>query len=895
MNSVCSRCKFHENHRSPREFPVLWPPENYEIDPVDILVVTNKPWEDQEWNSVLDPNKLPYQFLTHYLNLTGLKWAIVPHILCLSNIKASDSQISKCSGQLADVVAAYQPKAILLAGEPAAKAILGGGSINKLAETVHWFTHGACKTPVVTTYHPVSHFSTGKFRRDLRNDYARAFRRLEELVRGEDTEKSHELQIIQSGVPSRTVVTAFRELLGSSASGTVGLDFEWDVNKKIPGYQTIYHPKARVFCGGISTWTGTNYSTVVADFSEWLEKDWMALQETFRISGRKFVLTQAKGDFSGVLVSSGFLRQRPPALTYHRALQTAREVFGDFEDIFLLHWLRDQSLIGNGLKSLAYKYVYAKDWSRHIHQQAKEVDLWSQVDRNDMLVYCGEDNWRTVQVWDKHGADWAEEVGPLYSFLKDVTLDLLITEWVGFPVDMNYFSHLRDSLQDSIGAAQQWLDSHPFVQAMGWKGFNAKSPQQKSNLVLALGLADAIKERTASGLVQVNKHTIKSLLSPATSPSVREFFQTMENVRVERDKCSKVFVPLSSDAIDGIIHPEYHLAKSEQAEDGDTDESTTEGTETGRLGSSIHTVPARDPVVNKGIYWPGGTLIVQDLKSIEPLVNASLAKCGSLLDVFRCAKRDPSNPEGDIYRKIYAETYSKLTKRLILPGDVTADQRQNTGKPMFLAITYDRSPWGLAHTLGCSPDEARKILDALLKEAFPEILARSGRTRRDALQGKLQKTIAGRRRTYEFILPYYQTHKKLIDRAEEFPLYELAERVKILKTDQGVLREANNMVTQAEANDINLRLKQYMARESYKFPNLYHVTTVHDSIMFVSFSKPSGVEEEINWMHETTTHPDRYLPQDILHALGWDKEALVQAEIKYGPNKAELKTWGESK
>ena len=58
---------------------------------------------------------------------------------------------------------------------------------------------------------------------------------------------------------------------------------------------------------------------------------------------------------------------------------------------------------------------------------------------------------------------------------------------------------------------------------------------------------------------------------------------------------------------------------------------------------------------------------------------------------------------------------------------------------------------------------------------------------------------------------------------------------------------------------------------------------------------PSGVEEEINWMHETTTHPDRYLPQDILHALGWDKEALVQAEIKYGPNKAELKTWGESK
>ncbi len=282
------------------------------------------------------------------------------------------------------------------------------------------------------------------------------------------------------------------------------------------------------------------------------------------------------------------------------------------------------------------------------------------------------------------------------------------------------------------------------------------------------------------------------------------------------------------------------------------------------------------------------TFISSDFRSIEPCVNAFLAKCKSWMEMFWYAKDHPDDPAGDVYNVTYASVSTALKWAKLLPSEVTKDQR-TLAKVINLGGQYDFAPAGLAALLDCSKEEAREILNAFLKVTVPEILHRSSQIRKAVLRGEERFTIFGRRRTYPLDLPYPERYEREIEFSDGLPLYELCEAIPITGADAGRLREATNNETQSPANDINLLCKRYISDHLYEYPRLFPCMTIHDSIMFVSFSEGRALYEEMEFIEHCSTNPHLYLPQKILQTLGWEEKSPLRVEIVYGPNKADLK------
>jgi DNA polymerase I-like protein with 3'-5' exonuclease and polymerase domains len=216
------------------------------------------------------------------------------------------------------------------------------------------------------------------------------------------------------------------------------------------------------------------------------------------------------------------------------------------------------------------------------------------------------------------------------------------------------------------------------------------------------------------------------------------------------------------------------------------------GAETGRLSSSepnLQNIPSSGDygklVRNLFIAPPGHKLVVADYSQIEPRVIAALSQDPVLVNNYLTG--------GDIYTTI---------------GDTMGVERK-AGKVLVLAISYGVGPDKIASSIGCTVQEAKKLLTDFEKK-FVAISRYKSRI----------VALAKERRP----LPYVET---LFGRRRYLP--------DLLSKEQGLLaraeRQAFNTVIQGSAADI-MKLAIVRAHASFiEEPDINLSLTVHDELV----------------------------------------------------------------
>ncbi len=219
------------------------------------------------------------------------------------------------------------------------------------------------------------------------------------------------------------------------------------------------------------------------------------------------------------------------------------------------------------------------------------------------------------------------------------------------------------------------------------------------------------------------------------------------------------------------------------------------GAETGRFssnGPNLQNIPSSGEygklVRNLFVAPPGHKLIVADYSQIEPRVIASFAQDPVLVNNYL--------EGGDIYTTI---------------GDTMGVDRK-AGKVLVLAISYGVGPDKIAASIGCSLQEAKKLLGDF-EQKFSSISKYKAKVIRMAKQsGKVPyvETVMGRRR---YIPDLLTSDKGLLARAE---------------------RQAFNTMIQGSAADI-MKLALIRAHSCFTDePDINVILTVHDELVTIA-------------------------------------------------------------
>ena len=219
------------------------------------------------------------------------------------------------------------------------------------------------------------------------------------------------------------------------------------------------------------------------------------------------------------------------------------------------------------------------------------------------------------------------------------------------------------------------------------------------------------------------------------------------------------------------------------------------GAETGRFSSSepnLQNIPSSGDygklVRNLFVAPPGYKLVVADYSQIEPRVIASFSKDPILMNNYLTG--------GDIYTTI---------------GDTMGVNRK-AGKVLVLAISYGVGPDKIAASIGCTLQEAKKLLSDF-EQRFSSIPKYKGQIIRSAKRTQpipYVETILGRRR---YIPDLLSPEQGLLSRAE---------------------RQAFNTVIQGSAADI-MKLAIIRAHSCFADePDINVILTVHDELVTIT-------------------------------------------------------------
>lgn len=219
------------------------------------------------------------------------------------------------------------------------------------------------------------------------------------------------------------------------------------------------------------------------------------------------------------------------------------------------------------------------------------------------------------------------------------------------------------------------------------------------------------------------------------------------------------------------------------------------GAETGRFSSSepnLQNIPSSGDygklVRNLFVAPPGYKLVVADYSQIEPRVIASLSQDPILVNNYLTG--------GDIYTTI---------------GDTMGVDRK-AGKVLVLAISYGVGPDKIATSIGCTPNEARKLLKDFEQKftSIPKYKAKIVRLAKQIRPVPYVETIFGRRR---YLPDLNSKELGLLSRAE---------------------RQAFNTVIQGSAADI-MKLALIRAHSCFvDEPDINVVLTVHDELVTIT-------------------------------------------------------------
>ena len=481
---------------------------------------------------------------------------------------------------------------------------------------------------------------------------------------------------------------------------------------------------------------------------------------------------------------------------YYRGVVPKKPFFDTLMAAFILDNRNRGKL---GLKDCAEKYLKIK--------VEKGIGAMVEVHSfSDVAHYSGFDSEVTWKLYKELAPKLTGSLARVWGLEMDVVGALCDMELAGATVDVTELENLKKRLEIDIDGskARAWK--------LAGKAFSMNSVQEKQQILFSpkpegRGIKPNLKVKIA--LTTKGQDMLAAGQSPtinqySVSSDALEFYRTKDELVdaiLDYQDLNKLMTTYVMPYLGGEI-TRTNLGKARIVEkkslmiEGKVHTSfKSHGAETGRFSSSdpnLQNIPSSGKygklIRNLFIAPPGYKLVVADYSQIEPRIIAAFSNDPIMVENYMTG--------GDIYTTI---------------GKTMGVDRK-AGKVLVLSIAYGVGPEKIAQQVGCTTDEARKLLNDFT-ERFHDIAKYKAKVNRLAAQRTpvpYVETLFGRRR---YIPDLRSSDKGLKNRAD---------------------RQAFNTVIQGSAADL---MKLAIVRAHSCFvdePDVNVVLTVHDELVTVA-------------------------------------------------------------
>ncbi len=678
---------------------------------VDILLVGGAPDEvDDEEGFPFSGD--PGAVLQPWLDAWGGTYALSNAVRCRTG-KPDEDQIALCRQYLARDIARLKPKVVVALGAIALQALWPEGP--KTVNEARKRTYNAGPYHLLTTYHPSYHIRGN----DCTEEYTRIFTRAAEIIEGVQ-EREPDIRLVTGG---EDLATLRKQILRAEV---VTFDCEWGSPKKAkehaPDMLTYWMPKVPFVCVGFGT----------------------SLDEPVWVVPKRLMTREFLSCLKGKILDGHNVHVDVSCLAHYFEPNLYWMLKG-VHDTMMTFASLDLGKIGNSLESLCDHLLGIENWKGAAWEAVeaenerlrslKQKPVASLADVPIQLVadMNGRDVWNTMLLREyaiKH-----VQAPPVYeTLLRDAIVALGQTTLNGLPADAHYCRALETASKRWAGEILQKMRRMPEVKAVErdlpkrFGGvFSPNSPICQYALVKTTGAI--VHRRTKTGKPQLDKkEVLPELAAGHKAWKYLVAFKEWDNLG------NKFLTPLQHHIVDGRIHTEYQLCKTDRGE-GDSGE---EGAVTGRLSSTRPNIQnlKKDPTFRKLFQaQPGYAFAEFDFAQVEVRIAAWL--CDSRNLIKACLA-------GDIYQVMASDLWG-----LPLEECKKGTKKREMMKVGVLAMIYRETPKTFASRNKLSLHEAEDFHKKFHRR-FPELKAWQESLIEAAYRGDLITTPWGRQRSFEF-------------------------------------------------------------------------------------------------------------------------------------------------
>lgn len=405
------------------------------------------------------------------------------------------------------------------------------------------------------------------------------------------------------------------------------------------------------------------------------------------------------------------------------------------------------------LKDLHFKYCATKDSESLTYDKLFNNIPFTYIPISAAYLYAAGDPLKTFELYEYQKAKLNRRKIPgVYNVFRNIEIPLMpvIAEMeekgIGFDLDFaselskKYNSQLKLDLEEVHRILNTYKDKIDHFKRSHADGYKLSDPiNVGSSTQLAIVLYDILGYKSPNrNLPRGTGGDILRALRCPLSNAILNYRKTKVLLSTFIDK-----LPNSVNTKTGRIHCKFNQ----------------DGTDTGRISSSdpnMQNIPARNKEIRK-MFIPaqGNVFISCDFSQQEPRILAHMSGDKALIEAYAEGR--------DIYAwiasKIYDERYEDCKETFPDGTDNPAgEKRRSSVKSIVLGVMYGRGAKAIAEQIGCTPEEAQKIID-LFFDTFPLIKKWMDKTIADAHKTGYVETAWGRRRVLKDInlTPYEVT------------------------------------------------------------------------------------------------------------------------------------------
>ena len=384
-------------------------------------------------------------------------------------------------------------------------------------------------------------------------------------------------------------------------------------------------------------------------------------------------------------------------------------------DTMLADYIQDSSL-KHGLKQQALSYLkFDMQDATELLGKGKTAKTICELPVDKVFEYFSNDVFAIFELAKYHTKTFDKKNANLfYEIELPLTFVLFDMERSGVSIDKTYLTNFSQSLTSKI----ENLENEIFDIAQ--ESFNLNSPKQVGEILFEkLGLKSKGKNKTKTGY-STSAEVLEEL---AQEYEIAKLI--LENRHLNKIKSTYIdALPDLISPVDNRIHTTFNQTI----------------TTTGRLSSSnpnLQNIPARTEIGNeiRAAFIPkdeNSVILAADYSQIELRLLAHYSEDEILTKAFR-------NNE-DIHTATAANIFG------VPINEVTSDMRRKA-KTVNFGIIYGQTRYGLAESLGITPQEAQIFIDKYF-ETYPKIQEYMERTKFFAIKNGYVETLYGRKRFF---------------------------------------------------------------------------------------------------------------------------------------------------